>query len=215
MRARWRRLAPTVDGRSRRRAYGSFHHALTTAPRHEVSDVMSATTDLPTTDLLKARLSIVAALVLAVDQWSKWLIETRFSPTTVIEVVPGLINLIWVENTGVAFGLFPANGDLRTTAILTVLGVTALTLVAVYFFRTPSSELFLLVALALILGGAVGNLVDRIMRGSVTDFIDVHVGAHHWPTFNVADSAISIGLAFMALEILRPIRRASVEQESV
>ncbi len=119
-------------------------------------------------------------------------------------VVPGLLNLTHVRNTGVAFGLFAAQGTTGGSWLLTLLGLTALTAVGIYFWFTPSRDRLLLVALALVVGGAVGNLIDRVVAGAVTDFIDVYVGLHHWPAFNVADSAISVGIALMALDSLRP-----------
>jgi signal peptidase II len=87
--------------------------------------------------------------------------------------------------------------------LLTLLGLAALTAVGVYFWFTPSRDRLLLVALALVVGGAVGNLIDRVLAGAVTDFVDVYVGLHHWPAFNVADSAISVGIALMAFDSLR------------
>ena len=162
---------------------------------------------------LKASMLTLAALVLATDQWSKWAIELWLDPSQQLEIVPGFFNLIHVANTGVAFGLFPARGQLLGTLILTALGLLALTVVASYYRRTPATERGLLAALSLILGGALGNLIDRIMKGSVTDFLDVYVGAHHWPTFNVADSAISVGITLLAVETLRPRRAASAASD--
>jgi len=87
---------------------------------------------------------------------------------------------------------------------LSLVGALALGVVLVYFWRTPARDQLLLVALALVLGGAIGNLTDRVAGGAVTDFIDVYVGTYHWHTFNVADSAITIGLLLMAWDALRP-----------
>ena len=78
--------------------------------------------------------------------------------------------------------------------------------VGLYFWFTPSRDRILLVALALVVGGAVGNLIDRVTSGAVTDFLDVYIGLHHWPSFNVADSAISIGIVLMAIDSFRPHR---------
>jgi len=89
-----------------------------------------------------------------------------------------------------------------TLLILTLLGLVALVVVGVYFWRTANEDRLMLTSLALILGGAVGNLLDRIASGSVTDFIDAYLGTYHWHTFNVADSAITIGIFLMAVEIL-------------
>lgn len=118
-----------------------------------------------------------------------------------LEVIPGFLNFTHVQNTGVAFGMFAANGSGRGTLILTGLGIVALAVVGIYFWRTSTQDRLMLSSLALILGGAVGNLLDRIATGSVTDFIDAYVGTYHWHTFNVADSAITIGICLMAVEI--------------
>jgi signal peptidase II len=158
----------------------------------------------------KARYLLVALLVLALDQWSKWLVEVHLPHLTSQPIVPGFLDFTHVRNTGVAFGLFAAHGDLARTLGLSALGLLALTIVLVYFWRTPAGDRTLLLALALVLGGAVGNLLDRLASGAVTDFIDVYVGTYHWHTFNVADSAITVGLCLMAWDALRPRRPAPV-----
>jgi signal peptidase II len=91
--------------------------------------------------------------------------------------------------------------------------LAALTAVGIYFWFTPSRDRMLLIALALVVGGAVGNLIDRVVAGAVTDFIDIYVGTHHWPSFNIADSAISIGIALMALDSVRLQRSANPAAE--
>ncbi len=151
----------------------------------------------------KARTLLLSLAVLVLDQWSKWLVELHLGRHASIEVIPGLLNLTHVKNTGVAFGLFAAHGSFAGTAILTVLGIGALIFVGYYYWLTPRSDRMLLVALALILGGAVGNLCDRVLRGAVTDFVDFYFGTYHWHTFNVADSAITIGIALMILGAFR------------
>jgi len=94
--------------------------------------------------------------------------------------------------------------------VLIAAGLLALVVVAIYFRQTPENDKLLLWSLALILGGALGNLLDRIATGSVTDFVDLYVGTYHWHTFNVADSAISVGIGLMLLDLLR--ERASRDQ---
>lgn len=160
----------------------------------------------------KVELFCLALSVLALDQWSKVWIERNLERFATIEAVPGFFTITHVRNTGIAFGLFPSHGDRFGTVLLATLGLGALGVVGYYFLRAAGNQLLLLTALALVLGGAVGNLVDRIALGAVTDFFDFYVGAKHWPTFNVADSAISIGIAILALETLLPFRgRAPVE----
>ena len=150
---------------------------------------------------VKGRFLLLSLLVLVADQWSKWMVE-RFLPLhQPLEVISGFLNFTHVQNTGVAFGMFATNGSNRGTLILTALGIVALAIVGIYFWRTSTQDRLMLSSLALILGGAVGNLLDRIATGSVTDFIDAYVGTYHWHTFNVADSAITIGICLMAVEI--------------
>lgn len=150
---------------------------------------------------------LLAAAVLALDQITKGLVEAAYSLHASREIIPGLLNFTHVRNSGVAFGLFASAGDGRAGVLaLSLLGLVALTVVGVYFWRTPRCDRLLLVGLGSILGGAVGNLVDRLAAGSVTDFIDFYVGTYHWHTFNVADSAITIGIGLMALDLLRESR---------
>ncbi|HTQ79463.1 MAG TPA: signal peptidase II [Thermoanaerobaculia bacterium] len=151
----------------------------------------------------KLRYLFVSLAVLVIDQWTKWMIEVHLPDHSAEPLVPGFLNLTHVRNTGVAFGLFAAQGMTGGGWMLTLLGLAALTAVGVYFWFTPSRDRTLLVALAMVVGGAVGNLIDRVVTGAVTDFIDVYVGTHHWPSFNIADSAISIGIALMALDSLK------------
>ena len=146
---------------------------------------------------MKSRFLVLSALVLAVDQWSKWWIEATLEQHERLPVVPGFFDLVHVQNTGIAFGLFPAGRELLGTLLLTALGCAALTVVSVYFRQTSEREPLLLLSLSLVLGGAVGNLVDRILLRAVTDFLDVYIGAHHWPAFNVADSGVTVGIVLM------------------
>jgi signal peptidase II len=162
--------------------------------------------------LFKARLGIVSLAVLVLDQWTKHLAETSLAGRPPLTVIPGLLDLVHVENTGVAFGLFAAGSSTLKVVLLTVLGMVALGLVLYYFWRAPATNRGALFALALILGGAVGNLVDRVMSGSVTDFIDVYVGTWHWPTFNTADSAISIGIVLLAFDAFFGRRELQTEE---
>jgi signal peptidase II len=156
----------------------------------------------------KARYLLVSLAVLALDQWTKWLVELHLPWHAAVPLVPDFLSLTHVRNTGVAFGLFAAGGAGGGGWLLTLLGLAALAAVGTYFVLAPRTGRLLLVALALIVGGAVGNLLDRAVSGAVTDFIDVYVGTHHWPAFNVADSAISIGIALLAFDSFRSRREA-------
>ena len=150
---------------------------------------------------------LLALGVLGLDQVTKGLIEAGYALHTSREIIPGFLNFTHVRNSGVAFGLFSSMGDgFSGMVLLSLLGLAALAVVGVYFWRTPRSDRLLLFSLGLILGGAVGNLVDRLGSGGVTDFIDVCVGTYHWHTFNVADSAITVGIVLMAVDLLRSSR---------
>lgn len=153
--------------------------------------------------LVKLRYLFVSLGVIVLDQWTKWLVEIHLPHHTVHPVIPGFFNLAHVRNTGVAFGLFASHGMNGGSWLLTLLGLAALTAVGVYFWYASPRERLLLLALSLVVGGAIGNLIDRMSSGAVTDFIDIYVGDHHWPSFNVADSAISVGIVLMAIDSFR------------
>ncbi len=157
----------------------------------------------------KLRFLFVSLGVIALDQWTKWLIEAHLPQHTAQTVIPGFFNLTHVRNTGVAFGLFAAQGMSGGSWLLTLLGLAALAAVAVYFWFASPHDRLLLLSLSLVVGGAVGNLIDRMSSGAVTDFLDVYVGTYHWPSFNVADSAISIGIALMAIDSFRAHKKTA------
>ena len=163
--------------------------------------------DALTADWNKLRYLFVSLGVIVLDQWTKWMVELHLPHHVAEPLIPGLLNFTHVRNTGVAFGLFASQGMTGGSWLLTLLGLAALTAVGLYFWFAPARDRLLLVALALVVGGAVGNLIDRVASGAVTDFIDVYVGVHHWPSFNVADSAISIGIVLMALDSFRSRQR--------
>lgn len=157
----------------------------------------------PTPPRRKAPFLLLALAVLAVDQGSKWLIESHLPEQSSREVLPGLLYISHVRNTGVAFGMFANGGRDGSSWVLSLVGLVALGLIALLFHRTPAKDRGLLAALALVMGGAVGNLLDRVASGAVTDFIAVYLGSYRWPDFNVADSAISVGLVFILLDSFR------------
>jgi signal peptidase II len=147
---------------------------------------------------------MIAAAVLVVDQITKAIVLARFAPDALMPVVPGVFNLVRVENPGIAFGML---GDLPPALAFTmivVLSVVAIGLVTYLLWKSGPADARLALALSLILGGAIGNLIDRILRGRVVDFLDFYVASYHWPAFNVADSAIVVGAGLLALDILWP-----------
>lgn len=162
---------------------------------------------------VKRNYLFLSLVVLTLDQWTKWWVERALPLHVPHQVIPGFLAFTHVKNTGVAFGLFAAHGSLWPTVALTVVGVAALVVVGVYFWKTPTEEHRLLLALSLILGGAIGNLIDRIAAGEVTDFLDAYYKDYHWHTFNIADSAITIGICLMAIDIFIPRRDRSVPRD--
>jgi signal peptidase II len=146
---------------------------------------------------------LVAAATLALDRWTKALIQKRFGLNESISVIDGFFNITYVRNTGVAFGIFDPLSLPAKSVLLSAFTAFAVVVVITYSVRSPLRNRLLQIALALILGGAVGNLYDRLAYGYVVDFLEFYAGAYHWPSFNIADSAISIGVVLLALEILR------------
>jgi signal peptidase II len=144
---------------------------------------------------------ILTAVVIGLDIWTKWLVLQRIALHDAIPVIPGFFNLVHVRNTGAAFGI-GANASSKIVPLLLNFGAIAVfCMVVVYALRTAVTDKVLQTGLHLILGGAVGNLIDRFRFGYVVDFLDVYVGRHHWPAFNVADSAICIGIALLFLDM--------------
>ena len=146
---------------------------------------------------------LLVAATLVLDRWTKVLIQKRFDLNESISVIDGFFNITYVRNTGVAFGIFDPMSLPAKSVLLSVFTVFAAVVVITYSVRSPVRNRLLQIALALILGGALGNLYDRVAYGYVVDFLEFYARAYHWPSFNVADSAISIGVALLALEIIR------------
>lgn len=148
-----------------------------------------------------AYLLLVGAIVM-IDQTTKsWAVsKLRFDGP--MEVIPGFLNFSYAYNTGVAFSLLNDHGDPGRWG-LSMVGIIAGVLVLYFFWRTPRSDDSVLGALALLLAGIIGNVVDRIRLGFVIDFIDVQFGSWHYPTFNVADIAICIGAGLMIIDTFR------------
>ncbi|HEX8153953.1 MAG TPA: signal peptidase II [Thermoanaerobaculia bacterium] len=155
----------------------------------------------------RAHYLIMTVAILAIDIWTKWLVVARIDLHEAIPIIPNFFQLVHVRNTGAAFGI-GANADSRLVPLLLNLGAIAVfCVVVVYALRSAVSDRLLQTGLHLILGGAIGNLLDRFRFGYVVDFLDVFVTVggqqRHWPAFNVADSAICIGIALLFLDMKR------------
>jgi signal peptidase II len=144
---------------------------------------------------------LLVAIVM-VDQVTKALVRARLPVHSSVTVVPGFIDFTHVRNTGAAFGLFNAVDFPFKTVVIAVVQTAALVGVALYAASLSHHQLVARIGLALILGGAAGNLLDRVISGSVVDFVDVYWRSYHFWAFNVADSAITVGVAMMILDML-------------
>jgi signal peptidase II len=140
---------------------------------------------------------LLSIAVFIADQATKYVILGRLSLFESVRVLP-FFNIVYIRNTGSAFGMFSSLGNFFFITIAAV----AIVVVAVLIIRDPENR----VGLSLILGGAAGNLCDRFTHGYVVDFLDVHAGSRHWPAFNVADSALTIGILLLLIRSFLPRR---------
>ena len=142
-------------------------------------------------------------IVLFLDRWTKWMIDTTLSLNQTITVIDGFFNITYVPNTGIAFGILNTASLPAKTVIFSLFAGAAALGVIVYSLRTPVSNRLLQTGLSLILAGALGNVYDRVRYGYVIDFLEFYFRSYHWPSFNIADSAITAGVGLLALEIFR------------
>jgi signal peptidase II len=145
---------------------------------------------------------LIALVVVLLDRWTKHLVAQRIRLYAHVQVIPGFFRLTHTENTGAAFSLFADSPAPWKTALLIAFSVIALIVVSTLLWKNHHAHIATGVALSLIMGGAVGNLWDRLARGRVVDFLLVYVKQYQWPVFNLADSAIVIGAGLLILEIL-------------
>lgn len=144
---------------------------------------------------------LIAALILISDRMTKWLVLQKITLHDSIDVVPGIFRLTHVQNQGAAFGLFSESPSEWRVALLVMFSLAALAVVSALLWKNGNALNATAIALSLVFGGALGNLWDRVMSGRVIDFLDFYVGAHHWPAFNIADSAIVVGAFLLLSEI--------------
>ena len=144
---------------------------------------------------------LIATSIVLLDRLTKFLVSVRISLHDSVDVIPGLFRFTHVQNQGAAFGLFSDSPSEWKVAILILFSVAALAVVSGLLWKNGNSLNATAVALSLVFGGALGNLWDRIASGRVVDFLDFYVGSHHWPAFNIADSAIVVGALLLLSEI--------------
>jgi signal peptidase II len=144
----------------------------------------------------------IVGLVVIIDQVTKALVRVRFTLHDELELIPGLLNLTRVHNTGAAFGLLNAADLPMKTVVLGLVATAALVGLAIYAAMLPEDQRLTRIGLSFIIGGAAGNLIDRVTAGYVVDFVDFYWQAWHFWAFNVADAAITAGVALMILDLL-------------
>ena len=145
----------------------------------------------------------LALIILLLDQVSKWMAVNQIEAHQILSVIPGFFNLVLVKNRGMAFGIFSQtrSGFYYYFLLFTTIG--AIGVILFFFFWIKRTKKWLTVGLSLILGGALGNLVDRVRLGYVIDFLDFFLKGYHWPAFNVADSAVTVGTFWLLFNIIQ------------
>lgn len=144
------------------------------------------------------RYLLISSLVIIADQITKHLVRVYIKSYEVLNILP-FLRIVHIRNEGAAFGLFRGFGNIT----FIIISIIAIIVVIYLLFRDKRDR----INLSLILGGATGNLIDRIIYGNVTDFIDLYAGRFHWPAFNIADSALTIGISLMFFNHLKQIMR--------
>ncbi|MFQ5579984.1 MAG: signal peptidase II [Nitrospiria bacterium] len=146
-------------------------------------------------------LGVIGGGVILFDQISKLYIDRAFRLHESITVIDGFFSLTYIRNPGAAFGLFAEHNEGFRSVFFAAVSVIALFLLAYFFWEMPKEETLGLVAISLLYGGAIGNMIDRFRLGEVIDFLDFYVGKFHWPAFNVADSAITVGISLLLFHV--------------
>jgi len=155
---------------------------------------------------LSVKSKIVAGwlvFILVTDQLTKFIVDRTMPLHHSIPVIDNLFNLTYIRNTGAAFGIFAGSAAAFRLPFLILVSVLAAGFICALLRRLPETEKGLMTALAFILGGAVGNLIDRVVHGEVIDFLDFYWAGYHWPAFNVADSFITVGVAITVFYLIK------------
>ena len=147
-------------------------------------------------------LTIIVLTTMILDQIVKFYIQQTMRLHETIVVIPGFFHLTYIRNPGAAFGLLADQGNGFRFVFIVATSVVAVVLLGVLLYNAPRDQWLAPVAISLILGGAFGNLADRIRLGEVVDFLDFFVNGVHWPAFNVADSAITIGITVLMIHFI-------------
>jgi signal peptidase II len=152
-------------------------------------------------------LATTAAIVVILDAITKTYVSSTMTLHQSFDVIEGFLNITYVRNPGAAFGFLANMSPLFRSIFFISITVVVIFMILYYVIKSKDEEILGIYALSLIVSGAAGNLIDRMLFGEVVDFIDVYIGVHHWPAFNVADSAISVGAVLLLFEMFRQKKR--------
>ena len=165
----------------------------------------------------RLRALVIIAAVVLVDRITKLYIRMRVSPWDIHPVIPGFFNIIHTENPGAAFSMLSDTTAAWRAPLLIAVSIVVMSVIAWMLWRPGrggmGDSLMLQTGLALVLGGALGNFIDRVARGTVTDFLQFFFGSYEFPSFNAADSAITIGACLLILDLFKPKRAGSVSSQ--
>ncbi|MFQ5596532.1 MAG: signal peptidase II [Nitrospiria bacterium] len=156
-------------------------------------------------------LMVIGCTIILLDQITKSLVQSQFELHESMIVIDGFFALTYIQNPGAAFGFMAEQGAAFRGVFFTIISIIALILLSVIFRQTPNEDTLALIAVSLLFGGAIGNMIDRIRLGKVVDFLDFFIGRHHWPAFNVADSSITVGVSLMMFHLF--LQKKQVTQE--
>lgn len=148
-------------------------------------------------------LTLMVGTIITLDQITKALIQHTMRLHESIPIIDRLFNLTYIRNPGAAFGLFAQQGHGLRTAFFITISIAAVIFLLLLFVKIPQQAWLGRLSIALVIGGALGNLIDRLRFGEVVDFLDFYIGPYHWPAFNVADSSISVGVALLMWYFIR------------
>jgi signal peptidase II len=148
------------------------------------------------------KLAIVAGFIVLTDQISKTFILKNVPKHESIPIIKGFFDITHIRNPGGAFGLMSNMSPIFRTVVFLIISSLAVGLILYFYKKTPSSQPLLATGFALIFGGAIGNLIDRVRFGNVVDFLDIYLANFHWPAFNIADSAITVGIFIFIFHLL-------------
>lgn len=151
---------------------------------------------------------------LILDQLTKALVVSRMQLHESVAIIENFLAITYIKNPGAAFGIFAGAGESFRFYFFVSASVAALVFLSVFFLKTPKGDFMSLTGISLVMGGALGNLTDRLRLGEVVDFVDFFIGPYHWPAFNVADSAITVGMGLLIFQLFFHPKRTPIEDQS-